>query len=482
MQGVYTFFSFAKNKSMKKSTKILIVLYIAILIPSLIMGKSIFAGIKPNDTGFAFDFNVEGIIAIILNIISIILGMILFFRFVMSQPIDKAIFFSSLPLIVIYGLLMFLIADINSFNNPTANSLKTLLNISSDNAYNTILWAVLITIIFVLLLFLNYFLLCKPINRVEKVVSRLGDGKVRDEKLKIGGGKQFNSIEHSLNKINNNYRSKDNSLRSVNLEAQKFIPKEFFKFLGKSSISELELGGKVKKNATTMSVKLVGINNNENMTLEENFNFLNSYIHVISPLIRKFGGFIDKYLGEGILAVFAKAEDAIDCSHAVVRAISVKNRQNKTLPNVTERIVISSGEVIFGIVGEEERKMPTIISDIMPNLEKLDQICKIMFAKVVFTKSTLDNLPLSYKFLYRHIGKLNISEDKEIVIFEDFDAMPRDISSLLIKSKSTFERGIILYEEGNYQDAIDCFSQVLKINPNDRGCYLYYNRTKEKLS
>jgi len=477
---MYTNLPFAKNKAMRKSTKVLLIIYILTLIPSLFLGRYIFASIKPIDNGFTFNFDILGIIAIILTIVASVLGMILFFRFVMSQSIDRAIFFSSLPLILIYGVGIFLLAELTTFENATARSVRTLLNISPDNAYNTVLWAVLLTIVFVLLLFFNYFLLCKPINRVEKIVSRLGDGKVKEDKLHIGGGKQFNTIEHGLNKINNNYRSKDNSLKKVNLETQKFVPKQFFKFLGKTSITELELGNQVKKKASTLYVKLHGINNGDKMTLEERFNFLNSYIHVISPLIRKFGGFIDKYTDDGLLSVFAHSQDAIDCSHAITRAINVKNRQNKTLPNVEQRISIMTGEVIFGIVGEEERKMPTIVSDIIKNLDRLDEICRMMSAKVVFTKTALDDLPLNYKFLYRYIGKFN-NEDQEVIAFEDLDVLPRDIAVLLVKNKSLFERGVILFEEGDYQEASKLFSSALKICPNDKGCYLYYNKCQEKL-
>ncbi len=479
---MYTFSSFAKNIYMKKSTKILLVIFILSLIPTLFLGKFVIAGIIATDKGFKFNFDTKAIIGIVLSVVTTVLGTILFIKFIMSQPVDKAIFFSSLPLVILYGMSLFMLAEITTFDNPLANSLKTILNVSPDNLYNTILWAILITLIFIMLLFLNCFVLCKPIAKVERIVSRLGDGKVRDEKLHIGGGKQFNSIEHSLNKINNNYRSKDNSLKTINLETQKFIPKQFFKFLGKSSIQELELGNQVKKKATSVLVKLSGLSSNGSMSLEENFNYVNSFIHVISPLIRKFGGFIDKYNGEGITAVFAKTEDAIDCSHAIIRSINIKNRQNRSLPNVEQRVSIITGEVIFGIVGEEERKMPTIVSNVTPILEKLDELNKMMSAKVIFTKSSLDSLPLNYKFLYRYIGKLSTTENGEVVLFEDFEVLPRNISNELIKSKSFFERGVILYEECEYEKACENFSNALKICPKDKGCYLYYNKSKEKLS
>lgn len=478
---MYTFRPFAKNKDMKKSTKILLVLFVLTFVPSLFLGVSIFKAIVPTENGFSFNFEVKSIVGLVLVAISSVLGFILFFRFIMSQPMAKAIFFSSLPLMVLYGALMFLLVNITIFDSDFALSVRSILNLSPENAYNTILWAILLTIVFVLLMFLNFSLLCRPLGRVEKVIARLSDGRVKESKLKIGGGKQFNNIEHGLNKINNNYLTNSNSIRKANLEAQKFIPKQFFKFLGKSNISELELGNQVKKNATLMSVKLVGIENSNQMSLEENFNFLNSYLNVVSPIVRRFGGFIDKYFGEGIVAVFGKSEHAIDCAHAISRAISVKNRQNKTLPNVVERLTIMSSKVIFGIVGDEERKIPTIVSSVNSELDKIDQIAKLMHAKVLFTDSVLKSLELTYKFLYRHIGMITLNENNKALLFEDLEVLPRDVVAGLLKSKSIFEKGIICFENGKYDESVQLFAEALKIAPNDKGCYVYYNKANEKL-
>lgn len=478
---MYIIYSNEENKNMKKSTKILLIIFILFFIPSLVMGRYIIEGIKPVDNKITFNFDVKGIIAIILIVISSIFGTILYFRFLSSLSMDKVLFFTSVPLVIIYGLILFLLAELNSLNNDFANSVKSILNITQENTYNTILWAVLITIIFIVLLFINYLIICKPVTKVEKIVSRLGDGKVKEEKLNIGGGKQFSNIEHGLNKINNNYKEKDNTLKKVSLETKKFVPKQFFRFLGKNNITELELGNQVKKKAVTMSVKLIQIKENTNLSLEENFNIINSYLNLISPLIRKFGGFIDKYLGDGVLAVFGRSEDGVDCAHAISRAIRIKNRQNKTLPNIDGRISMMSGEVIFGIVGEEERKIPTIISDITSNLEKIDQICKYMSISVVFTKNIIDDLPLNYRLNYRYIGSINIGENRDLLMYEDLDIYPRDVSEKLIKTKGVFENAILEYENEEFRKAIILFEEALKYFPNDRACYIYYNKCKEKV-
>ena len=136
-----------------------------------------------------------------------------------------------MPLTIVYGVLLFLIADITTFNNKTAKSVRMLLNISENNSYNTILWAVLLSVVYISALFLIFLLVCKPVSRMEKIVNRLSDGKVKDPKFKLGGGKQFKELEHSLNKINYNYHAKDHAIKQSDVEIRKFIPKEFLKFL-----------------------------------------------------------------------------------------------------------------------------------------------------------------------------------------------------------------------------------------------------------
>ena len=475
---MYTNNCFAKNRFMKKSTKILLILYILVLIPSLFMGKYLFQGIIPTDNGFEFKFKVEGIIALILMIISIILGSILFIRFIKSQPLDKALFFSSAPLVLLYGLALFLLAELTSFENTTAKSMRFLLNISQDNLYNTVLWAVLLTLIFVGILFFNYFVICKPIGKVEKIVSRLGDGRVRDEKLKIGGGKQFVAIEHGLNKINNNYKFKDKTMK--NDENSTKLPKQIIKLLGKNDINELKNSGQLKKIVTLISVKLSSNHYNEKeITMEENYNFLNSYLNVISPLIRKFNGYVDKDFNGGIIAIFLKSEDAIDCAHSISRSINIKNRQNKQNPLVIPCIVLETEEVTFSS-SDSESDFPISITYNIHKLERFDEICRNMSLRLIFSKSTLDNLPLNYKFLYRYIGKMTYDE-KEIFMFEDLDNLPRDLSSQLIKSKATFEKGVMMYDGGKYEQAKEYFSQALKICPKDKCCYIYFNRSREKI-
>ena len=456
---------------MKMSTKILLVLFILVTIPALVLGGSIFAGIKATENGFVFDFDTKGIIAIVLSIISTILGTILYIKFLMSLSLERVLFFSSIPMIMIYGAIMFLIADLSNLNNNLAISVRSVLNLSPDNAYNTILWAILVTILFVVLLSINYFFICKPMNKVEKIVSRLGDGKVKENMLQVGGSKQFKNIEHGLNKINNNYKEKDNTLKRTDLPQKEF--RQLTRFFGRASIEELEQGLEVKKKSTLMVIKLEC----SERTLEGDYKLIDSYLNVIVPIIKRFGGFVIKYLGDGIVVVFQRSEDALDSSLSICRTVKVKNKS--TSQKFKEKIAIYTSKVGFKL--KIESKGLEIATKEYEVLSKIDKIISFLHSKVIFTKSCLDDLPLRYKFAYRYLGSINNYDGNDILIFEKLDVYPRDVISKLVKNKGLFERGVICYDDGQYQKALDYFQENIRSYPDDKAGYVYYNNAKDKV-
>ncbi len=467
---------------MRLSTKIFIVLFVATFVPSLVLGQYIFQSILPTGTGFIITLNALGISGIVFTIISNIFGAILYFRFLKTLKLSKIIFFSTFPLTIVYSLLIFFIAILGSLNGQLALSLQYILNISSQNPYNSILWGILLTLVYILALFFIYTLVCRPVQRFEKIAHRLGDGRVREEKFEVGKSKQFQNIEASLEKINYNYKEKENLVRQTDLEAQKFIPKQFLKFLGKTSITELELGNQVQKHATTFFCDIISATKvSTSLSLEENFNFINSYLNIVSPIIRKYDGFVDKYLGDGILAVFPRPETAIECATAVCRAIEIKNKSQKFLPNVDARISIHTGEIIFGIVGEEERMSPTIISDVVNFASKMEEINKLMGTKVIFSKETLNEIPTKFELAYRFIGNISLDNSQTTSLFESLEVYPRKKRERLIHLKKTFEEGVRFFNSNDFLQARKCFKEVLTYVNDDKASYVYFNKACDKI-
>ncbi len=468
---------------MKTFTKIILILTILLFVPNLYLTKYLLAAVVPTGNGFVFNFTPLAWTSLAFQVVWNILAGILFFKFLKTQRLSNVIFFSVLPVTLVYGIFMVYITAVKGMEGKLAASVRTTLKITTEQtSFNNYLWAGLATLIYLIALFVIILFACRPLSRVEAATQKLGDGRMRYDEYKIGGGKQFRVIEDSLNKINYNYKEKENKLKQTNLEAQKFIPKQFFKFLGKNSIEELELGNQVKKNATTLFCDLKSATNiSRSLSLEENFNYINSYLKVVAPLIRRYDGFIDKYLGDGVLSVFSKPQDAIECAHAILRAIDVKNKSQKELPAIDARISINTGEIIFGIVGEEERKSPTIISDVVNLASKMEEINLYIGTKLLISKASLNELPQNYEFDYRYTGALSLDDGTQIPLFESLNYYPKNKKEKLKKLKNKFESGVRAYNEKNYKEAKELFSYVLHYISDDKPSFVYFNKSNEKL-
>lgn len=478
-----TKFLLLQNSCMKTSTKILLVLFIITFVPTIFLARYLFSAIVPTEIGFVFNFDVYAYVAMSFIVVSMILGSILYIRFIFNLSLSRAIFFSVFPLSVTYAFGLYFLAVVGRYDSPIATSMKLTLNITETNNYNSILWAVLITGFYLVALMLIFAFTCKPVQKLEKITARLGDGRVKEGEFNIGGIKQFKQIENSLEKINYNYKEKENLARKTDLEAQKFIAKEFLKFLGKTSITELELGNQVQKRATTLFCDFQGENEgSESLSLKDNFNFVNSYMNMLSPLIRKYDGFIDKYMNNGVLAVFGKAEKAIDCAHAIFKEVDFKNSMISKFPKVDLKISVNTGDVVFGVVGDENRKAPTIISDVVNLASKMQDINSFLDTKLLFSKQTLNEVSTRFSFEYRYVGSLTVENGTLMAMFESLSCYDKSKKDKLSRTKIKFENGIRAYNDHDYEEAKMFFEEVLKIVPDDRAAYTYYNKAIEKVS
>ena len=465
---------------MKTLTKILLVLELVLLVPSIFLSRYVFATISPSGNGFIFAPTVLGWVGLACQIVLLVLSAVLFFKFVKSQRLANAIFFSVLPLTLVYGLFVCGVVSVQNLEGETAQALRQTLKISQQqNLSKVYLWIALATLIYLTMLFFVIRVSCRPLGRIAKITKKLGDGRTRSEDFKLGGGKQFRDIENSLNKINYNIKDKEKMIRKANLQSQKGFSKQFLKVFDQNSIAELECGNKVSKKVATMFCDLK-INSSQVLSLEENFAYVNSYLKVVLPLIKRYDGFVDKQMGDSILAVFAKSEQAIECAHAILRAVEVKNKNQKNLLPLDARVVINWQKVDFGLVGEDDKHMPTIVSDDVSVLKEMQETNVYLGTKLTVSQNVLNQLPQKYDFNHRYIGDLT-TENKKLALFESLDCYAKSKKDKLKKIKQKFEAGVRAYNCQKYAEAKENFEYVLHCLPQDKPSFVYFNQANEKL-
>jgi adenylate cyclase len=157
---------------------------------------------------------------------------------------------------------------------------------------------------------------------------------------------------------------------------------------------------------------------------ERILNWLNEYLDAMAQLVQQHQGIINKFTGDGIMAVFGvpipheqpleiqqDARNAVDCAIAMEKALVTLNQQWQTqgLPEVQMRVGIYTGAVVVGSLGSPIRLEYGVIGDgvnIASRLESFDKDRQPSACRILIAQQTRDCLPEGY--LLEDWGELSL--------------------------------------------------------------------------
>ena len=273
------------------------------------------------------------------------------------------------------------------------------------------------------------------------------------------------------------------NLTMINKSLQKFVPKDFIQFLNKEHITEVGLGDSVQQDMSILFSDIRSFTTiSETMSPKDNFGFLNSYLKVTGPVIRKNKGFIDKYIGDAIMALFPdSAMNAVDAAIEMldeVHKLNVKRHEWGRIP-IQIGIGIHTGAPMLGIIGEEKRFEFTVISDAVNLASRIEGLTKAYSASILISEDTLVSLKDSSKYLHRMVDKVKVKgKNKPVIIYEILNGNSERIIELKLSTKKQFEDGVNLYLEEKFDEASVIFKDILKKDPRDTAVSLYLERAK----
>lgn len=270
----------------------------------------------------------------------------------------------------------------------------------------------------------------------------------------------------------------------TNTAYQKFVPQQFLTYLSKDKITHIQLGDHSEK---VMSVLFSDIRSftslSESMTPKDNFNFINSYLKRIGPKIRQNNGFIDKYIGDAIMALFAHStENAIDAGIAMLEELKSFNlyRSLQGYCPISIGVGIHTGKLILGIVGEANRMDGTVISDAVNLSARLEGLTKTYGAGLLISYDSLQMVEDIKKYEYRRLSKVIVKgKSKAVVVVEILNGLDEQEFDLKQKTRKDFEQGIELYDKQEYASASQYFEKVLQLNSQDKAGHYYWQRCQQ---
>jgi class 3 adenylate cyclase len=279
-------------------------------------------------------------------------------------------------------------------------------------------------------------------------------------------------------------------LRKLNLKQRelveaslRFVPRPFLEFLGKSDLTRVQRGDSTSKSLGILFSDLRGFTSlAEGRSPEEIFELLNSYLDEVVPAIHEQNGFVDKYIGDAVMALFP-----FDANASVTAAINMfkKLYSFSTQDGIELKMGVGLhwGEVVLGTLGSQGRWESTVIGDAVNLAARLEGMTKAYKCPLIISSSVVDKLTDDHPFQLRSLDMVKVKgRSAPVMIYEVLDAHS-SIEEIEGRQRNDREvqQGLRYYTEAKFPNALASFQDALRIYPDDPLPKLYIKRCTELL-
>ncbi len=281
-----------------------------------------------------------------------------------------------------------------------------------------------------------------------------------------------------------NHRQAVTLLRQTEHAFSRLIPHQLVKLLNKASILDVNLGDHAERNLTVMFSDIRNFTMlSENMTPQENFNFLNSYLRQMEPIVITHRGIIDKYAGDSILALFPQsADDAVSGAIHMLEKLDDYNlgRGRAGYEPIQIGFGLNTGMTMIGTVGGVSRMEGTVIGDAVNLAARIEGSTKLYHTPLLISQSTYYELEIPEKYDIRFLDRVRVKGKRQpLSLYEVFDNDPIKLRDGKRLSKAKFEAAVARYHLKQIPRAMELLRECLEIAPKDIPARIYLTRCEQ---
>ncbi|MCK5051544.1 MAG: CHASE2 domain-containing protein [Candidatus Cloacimonetes bacterium] len=276
-------------------------------------------------------------------------------------------------------------------------------------------------------------------------------------------------------------------------KSRREIRKIFTRYLHNDVIKLLEddpnkvlLGGK-EINATVLYTDIYNFTTlSETKTPSELVQDLNEYFKILIDFIFQYEGLLDKYTGDGIMALFGVPIERGDHALLACRAAfahkklreELERKQNLTATeklHLQTRIGINSGLLVAGNIGGEKRMDYTAIGDTVNLAARLESVNKLYQTNIIISQDTYEQI--KEKFICRELDSLMVKgKTKPTCIFEIIDERTDEKDTSKYEWIELYKQALEFYREGRWQEAGELFEELSEDPYNDEASQVMLTR------
>ena len=200
--------------------------------------------------------------------------------------------------------------------------------------------------------------------------------------------------------------------------------------------------------------------------------FLNDYLGHMTRCVQQFGGMVDKFIGDAVMAIFSMPDPRPDdAERALMSALLMRSeleRFNRAMPEGTPRLAagigLHFGSVVAGLIGSPQKRSYTVIGDAVNTGSRLEGMTKMLGASILVSGELLDRLPDPDRFIVRPLGRyLPKGRGRPVAVF---DLMGEDDGSDLqsgLKAEIAEVRAALdSFEAGAFAQALAGFEALAR--------------------
>ena len=271
------------------------------------------------------------------------------------------------------------------------------------------------------------------------------------------------------------------TLAEHNEAFSRFVPHEFLTLLDRDDIVAVQLGDHAEREMVVLFSDIRSFTAlSERLTPQESFDFINAFLAQIGPVVREHGGFVDKYIGDAVMALFSgKADDAIDAAIALQQQVRRFNetRARALLRPVAVGVGLHRGPLMLGTIGEHKRLETTVIAGDVNVASRVEQLTKSLGAQIVISAAVESAIEDRSKYCLRPLGAIRVHGlSHNLAVYEVCDADDPEVLLAKMADLGSFSRGVESFNAGEYEVSLRLFESVAARNPKDLPAAYYRQR------
>ena len=236
----------------------------------------------------------------------------------------------------------------------------------------------------------------------------------------------------------------------------------------------IRLGGE-RRQATVYFSDLAGFTDlSERIPPEQLLVIINRYLQDMSDCLIKDGAYIDKYIGDAVMAVFGAPQPTTDHAVAACRGALAARREFATLNEwctrthhhtLGMRIGINTGEMIVGNLGSERKRNYTVLGDAVNLASRLEAANKRFGTAILIGESTAR--AVAGQLATRPLARLQVKGKLEAPEVHELIGVPAELTAVEHQFLNASCEGYARLTTHDFTGAAAAFARAQPLRPND---------------